>query len=293
MSFTPVPGTTFLPQQTHRTTVITVPSRTRPRTARLRRSHSMVCGHCCSCSLLLTRSRAPPPATRVTVFGMLANTTGHQMKTRFSLDQRLPEYYEPPDNITRPQYRVKFWTSPTTDLYQHALRVENNGDQFWLDFVAVEVPSSKVESSTSSTSTSASSSSGSFTGIVLAGPYALDRRHIRCFVVTSVCAFQCLRALSSCFVPAARRVILSHDSNAILPACPLIPLLLSIPAPRRVVLLSNGRGSSPSSLPLLIISRLSQGHHNFISRRPRVTSRRLLTLVRHTSMYGQRMSARH
>lgn len=129
--------------------------------------------------------------------------------------------------------------------------------------------------------------------IVLAGPYALDRRHIRCFVVTSVCAFQCLRALSSCFVPAARRVVLSHGSNAILPACPLIPLLLSIPAPRRVVLLSNGRGSSPSTLPLLIISRLPQGHDNFISRRPLVTSRRLLISVRHISTYGPRMSARH
>ncbi|KAL1947166.1 hypothetical protein VTO73DRAFT_14127 [Trametes versicolor] len=105
-------------------------------------------------------------ATRVSVFGMLANTTGHQMKAHFSLDQRLPEYYEPPDNISRPLYRVKFWTSAATDLSQHALRVENNGDQFWLDYFAVEVPSLKVESSTSSTSTSASSTSGSSTGIV-------------------------------------------------------------------------------------------------------------------------------
>lgn len=167
MSFTPVPGTTFHPPQTSRKTITTVPSRTRLRTARLRRSLSMVCGHYCSSPLLLTSSRAPPPATRVSVFGMLANTTGHQMKAHFSLDQRLPEYYEPPDNISRPLYRVKFWTSAATDLSQHALRVENNGDQFWLDYFAVEVPNSKVTSNTSSTSTTtpASSSSGSSTSI--------------------------------------------------------------------------------------------------------------------------------
>ncbi|OJT02018.1 hypothetical protein TRAPUB_7552 [Trametes pubescens] len=83
------------------------------------------------------------------------------MNTRFSLDQRLPEFYEPPDNISHPRYRVRFWTSPSTDLYQHILRVENNGDQFWLDYLAVEVPNTEIDSSTSSASMSASSSSGS------------------------------------------------------------------------------------------------------------------------------------
>ncbi|KAI0628823.1 hypothetical protein C8Q77DRAFT_341865 [Trametes polyzona] len=100
-------------------------------------------------------------ATKVSVYGMLANTTTVQMKSRYSLDQRLPEYYEPPQDIgALPEYQVLFWQSANLALYEHTLRVENNGDQFWLDYLEVEVPD-RIASAPTTTPSSATPSTSS------------------------------------------------------------------------------------------------------------------------------------
>ncbi|OJT02019.1 hypothetical protein TRAPUB_7553 [Trametes pubescens] len=106
-----------------------------------------------------TDPRVVYSATRVLVFGMLVNTTEHPIKALFTLDQRSPEGFEGPDNVSGPQYHVKFWESPSTDLFEHTLRVENNGDHFWLDYL--EIVGANDETSTSSTSDAPSTPSTS------------------------------------------------------------------------------------------------------------------------------------
>ncbi|KAL1947167.1 hypothetical protein VTO73DRAFT_14128 [Trametes versicolor] len=119
--------------------------------------------------------------TRVLVFGMVVNTTEQPTKAQFILDQQSPEDYEGPDNVSGPKYHVKLWESPSSDLFEHTLRVVNNGEQFSFDYLEIEVPNGMFESNTSSASdaptstdssvdSSTASPTGSSTGIVAPSP---------------------------------------------------------------------------------------------------------------------------
>ncbi|KAI0628816.1 hypothetical protein C8Q77DRAFT_1238288 [Trametes polyzona] len=86
--------------------------------------------------------------TKISVYGMLANTANLWMESQYTLDQNPPVPYKPPLGIgPQPEYRVLFWQTANLTLGEHTLQVKNKGDQYWFDYLAVEVPDPGTASS--------------------------------------------------------------------------------------------------------------------------------------------------
>ena len=62
------------------------------------------------------------------------------MESQYSIDGGPSTLYSPPSPNTQWQYRRQFFRSEEIPYGAHTLVITNLGDQFWLDFVQVEVP---------------------------------------------------------------------------------------------------------------------------------------------------------
>lgn len=79
------------------------------------------------------------PGSRVAVYGAY-NVGTFEMKSQYSIDGGEPTIYSPPSTNTHWQHRRQFFRSDYISYGEHTLMITNLGDQFWLDFVQVEVP---------------------------------------------------------------------------------------------------------------------------------------------------------
>ena len=83
--------------------------------------------------------------SKVAVYGAY-NVGTFDMNAHFTIDDGEPTGWFPPSTNTQWQYRRQYFQSAEIPNGEHTLVITNLGDQFWLDFIQVEVdPSQSVE----------------------------------------------------------------------------------------------------------------------------------------------------
>ncbi|KAJ8472581.1 hypothetical protein ONZ51_g8416 [Trametes cubensis] len=76
----------------------------------------------------------------VGVFGAFTPVGTYNMRSQYFLDDSPPVVFSPPSVIQKEEYRHQFYFSGPIPLGVHTIRVENLGEQFWLDSIQVTRP---------------------------------------------------------------------------------------------------------------------------------------------------------
>ncbi|KAI0331686.1 hypothetical protein GY45DRAFT_600831 [Cubamyces sp. BRFM 1775] len=93
----------------------------------------------------------------VGVFGAFTPVGTYNMRSQYFLDNGPPVVFSPPSVIQKEEYRHQFYFSGPIPLGVHTIRVENLGEQFWLDSIQVTRPQN-VSSALPTTGAATSSS---------------------------------------------------------------------------------------------------------------------------------------
>lgn len=100
------------------------------------------------------------------------------MRSEYSIDRGPPTTFLPPNDIAAVVHRRQFFASGEIKYGPHVLTIENMGEQFWLDYIQVEVPDdvgTTSDTAASSADAQMSAGSGSSTSDVVS-PTSPDNR---------------------------------------------------------------------------------------------------------------------
>ncbi|KAI8985759.1 hypothetical protein BD414DRAFT_529463 [Trametes punicea] len=76
----------------------------------------------------------------VTVYGAFTPVGTYNMRSQYILDEKPPVVFSPPDTVQTEKYRQQFYASGPIPYGSHSIRVQNLGEQFWLDSIQVTQP---------------------------------------------------------------------------------------------------------------------------------------------------------
>ncbi|OJT06828.1 hypothetical protein TRAPUB_2345 [Trametes pubescens] len=107
----------------------------------------------------------------VAVYGAFGPVGTFDMRSEYSIDRGPPTVFLPPNDIAAVAHRRQFFASGEIKYGPHVLTIENMGEQFWLDYIQVEVPddvgTTSAATATSSTNAQTSARGGSSTSDVV------------------------------------------------------------------------------------------------------------------------------
>lgn len=78
--------------------------------------------------------------TSVAVYGALKPVGTWNMQSQYFMDDAAVVTYQPNSELSGEQHQVVFYFSESLGDGPHSLRIVNMGEQFWLDFIALETP---------------------------------------------------------------------------------------------------------------------------------------------------------
>lgn len=96
------------------------------------------------------------------VYGAFGPVGTFDMRSEYSIDRGPPTAFLPPNDIAAVVHRRQFFASGEIKDGPHVLTIENMGEQFWLDYIQVEVPDDVgTTSATTASSMDVQTSAGS------------------------------------------------------------------------------------------------------------------------------------
>lgn len=94
--------------------------------------------------------------TSVAVYGALKPVGAWNMQSLYFMDDAAVITYQPNSELSAKQHQVVFYFSESLGDGPHSLRIVNMGEQFWLDFIALETPDTATSAPTATNPSSPS-----------------------------------------------------------------------------------------------------------------------------------------